>query len=426
MEAPRAHVIGRTLTAAAGGLDGRFWRLWSASAASNLSDGILSIAIPLLAISLTTSPVLVAGVTIASRLPWLLFALVAGALADRLDRRVTMAAVQLGRVLLLGGLALAVVLGAASIALLYAVVFLLGVLETLFDTTAQAMLPNVVGRERLTTANGRLQAVELTMNQFVGPPLGGFLVALAVAAAIGTTAVAYFGAALTILSVTGSFRAVRQGPAVSIVAEIRDGLSYLFGHQLLRTLAIVIGVVNLANGAFWAIFVLYAVAPGPMGLSEVGFGLVLTAAAVGSVGGTFLAPVAERRLGKANVLAVAVIALAGAYAVIAVAPQPIVVAAVLAIAHGVLTVFNVAYISFRQRVVPDRLRGRVIASFRVVSFGTLPLGALLGGVIGEAAGLPVVFVAAAVFVIAVLPARLLITDARMDAAERAFDGSGTP
>src|SRR4051794_16696174 len=148
----------RALAAAGGGLGRGFWTLLSASFLANLSDGIFQIALPLLAVSVTKEPGLVAGVTVASRLPWLVFALIAGALADRLDRRRTMVLVDAVRVVLIGTLTVAVVVNQVSIALLYVVAFVLGCLETMFDTAASSMLPNVVGKSRVVAANSRLNA----------------------------------------------------------------------------------------------------------------------------------------------------------------------------------------------------------------------------------------------------------------------------
>ena len=204
-----------------GGLGDGFWRLWSAAGIANLSDGIFWIAAPLLAVALTDSPALVAGVQIASRLPWLLFALVAGALADRLDRRRTMILVDVARVGLIAGLAIAALAGVASIWLLYVVAFALGILETLFDTAAQSILPSVVPRDRLAPANSRLLTVEFSMNQFIGPPIGGLLAAFALAAAFGTAAAGYLGAAILLVGLRGSFRASQSGPRTRIHEEIR-------------------------------------------------------------------------------------------------------------------------------------------------------------------------------------------------------------
>jgi MFS family permease len=386
---------------------------------SNLSDGMFWVALPLLAVSLTDSPALVAGVVVASRLPWLVFALVAGALADRLDRRRTMMLVDLGRVVLLGGLALAVVAGAASIWLVYVVAFLLGVLETLFDTAAQAILPNVVPRDRLTAANGRLLAAEFTMNQFVGPPLGGFLAAIGLGFAFGSMAAGYLAAGLLIAGLVGSFRPQRTGPPTRITHEIRDGVAYLAHHRLLRVLAIVIALLNFAQGAVWAILVLYVVAPGPMGLSEVGYGLLLTSSAVGTIAGTTVAGTIERRLGKPNLFVASVVVLAAGNVALASSTNPFVVGGVLAIGGIFHGAFNVAYQSLRQRIVPDRILGRLVATFRMLGWGALPLGALLGGVVGEAFGLTAVFWAAAAMSLVLLPARLLITDSRIADAEAA-------
>ncbi len=393
---------------------------------SNLGDGIFWIALPLLAVSLTDSPALVAGVTIASRLPWLLFALVAGALADRLDRRRTMILVQLGRVALLGGFAAAILAGQATIWLLYAVGFLLGVLETIFDTAAQAIVPNLVARDRLESANGRLLAAEFTMNQFVGPPVGGLLAAAGLATAFGAAAAGFLGGALLLAGLAGTFRPERSGPPTRMHSEIREGIAFLAGHRLLRTLAIVIALLNLAQGAVFSLLVLYAVAPGPMGLSEFGFGLLLGVNAVGSVTGTLVAQRVERALGKPNLLLVCVLALAAGNIALALTTNPFVIGATYAIGGVFLGSFNVAYQSLRQRLAPDRILGRVVATFRMLGWGALSLGAAIGGLLGEAFGLTAVFWSAAVVTLLLAPARVLVTTARIsDAEAAALDGRGS-
>jgi MFS family permease len=403
----------------AGELGTPFWWLWSAALVSNLADGVFQIALPLLAITLTDSPALVAGVAIAYRLPWLLFALVAGAVADRLDRRRTMLFVQVGRTVLAAGLAVAVVEGAASIWLLYAVALALGVFETLFDTAAQSIVPNVVPRDRLESANGRLLAAEFTMNQFVGPPLGGLLAAMGIGLAFGSAAAGFLGAALLLGGLAGQFRPERTGPPTRIHEEIGEGIRFLAGHQFLRTLAIVIALLSLANGAVYALLVLHVVAPGPMGLSEVGFGLLLTANAVGTIAGTILAGHIERAIGKPNILLAGIVMLLAIDVALVVTTNALVIGAVMALGGLFFGAFNVVYQSLRQRVVPDRILGRVVASFRMVAWGALPLGALLGGLVGEAFGVIAVFLAAAVVTALLLPARLLITDRRIAEAEAA-------
>lgn len=410
-------VLAAARTRIGAGLGASFWRVWSAAVVSNLADGIFQVALPLLAISLTDSPALVAGVTIAHRLPWLGFALVAGALADRLDRRRTMLLVQVGRTVLATGLAIAVAAGGASIWLLYLVALALGVLETLFDTAAQSIVPNVVARDRLEVANSRLLTAEFTMNQFVGPPVGGLLVAAGVGLAFGAAAAGFLGAALLLAGVAGTFRPVRVGPSVRIDRAIREGVRFLAGHRLLRTLALVIAVLNLAAGAVFALLVLYAVEPGPMGLSAVGFGLLLTTNAVGTIIGTSFAPAIERRIGRANILVAGIAMLALIDISLVVAPDPLIVGATMALGGLFFGAFNVTYQSLRQRLVPDRLLGRVVATFRMLGWGALPLGAAIGGLVGELVGLQAVFALAAVVTLLMLPARLLITDRRIAEAE---------
>lgn len=413
---------------AGGGLGRGFWTLFSASFLANLSDGIFSIALPLLAVSLTKEPGLVAGVAVASRLPWLVFALIAGALADRLDRRRTMILVDAGRVILLGGLTIAVLADAATIWLLYLVAFVLGCFETMFDTAASSMLPNVVGKDRVVAANSRLNAVELTMNQFVGPPIGGFLAAMGIASAFGTSAAGYLGALLCLVTLQGSFRAQRSGPPTSIRSEIRDGLHYLAHHRLLRTMAFVVGPMNLASTAVFAVLVLYVVAPGPLGLDPVGFGLLITSVAVGTVAGTLLATRIERWLGRAN-LFVACIASLLVFDLVWFVPNPLAIGVILAVSGTLGGAFNVVFGSIRQRIVPNHLLGRVMASFRLISWGSLPLGALLGGIIAQTFGVPAVFIGAAILHVCLLPSRLILTDefmAQVEAAASANADAGVP
>jgi MFS family permease len=408
----------RSLVAAIGaGLGRGFWTLFAASLLANLADGIFQIALPLLAASLTRDPGLVAGVTFASRLPWLVFALIAGALADRFDRRRTMVLVDAGRVVVLGGLTLAVLANVATIWVLFLAAFVLGCFETMFDTAASSMLPNVVGKDRVVAANSRLNAIELTMNSFVGPPIGGFLVAIGVATAFGTAAAGYLGALLCLVTLAGSFRPVRTGPPASIRSDIGAGLRYLFAHRLLRTLAFVVGPMNLASTAVFSVIVLYVVAPGPLGLDSVGFGLLITSIAVGTVVGTIFAGQYERILGRANLFVACILSLLVSDIVWLVVPRPIVIGIVLALSSTVGGAFNVVFGSIRQRIVPNHLLGRVMASFRVISWGSLPLGALLGGVLGQAFGLPAVFIGAAVIHAVLLLSRLVLTNEFMEGVE---------
>lgn len=399
------------------GLGRNYWTLWSASAASNLADGVFWTAFPLLAIRLTDSPALIAGVTVVGRLPWLVFVLVAGALADRLDRRRTMVAVQVLRTVVALGIGVAIATGTDTLAMLYVAAFVLGVGETLFDTAAQSVMPSLVDRDDLSKANGRLYAVELTMNQFVGPPLGGLLAGLAIVFAFAGSALAFAFAAVALVLLTGSFRPERADRTTSVVADIREGLRYLLRHRLLRTLALMVGVMNLASSAVFAIFVLYAVAPGPMGLDEVGFGILLTSMAIGSLVASLIVERVEKRLGRATILTLSVVLTAATLAVPGLTANPWLVGASFAVAGLGGVMWNVVTVSLRQRIVPDALLGRLNASYRLLAWGSQPIGAVLGGLIGQALGVQAVFLVAGAGTALLVLARTIVTDRAIADAE---------
>jgi MFS family permease len=402
-------------------LGANFYKALVASGFANLADGVLWVALPLLAVQLTRSPVLIAGVTVAARVPWLL-APVAGALADRLDRRQSMVRVNLVRTVLLGGLALAVAADLATLAMLYGVAVLLGLAETLFDTSAQSLLPAIVSRDDLTRANSRLFAVELVANTFVGPPLGGLLAAAGLGIALGLPAAAYLVGAGILALLVGSFRAVGAGPAGStrLRDDIAEGARFVWHHPVLRPLAIMLGMGNMAFTAFFSVFVLYVVAPGPMGLSEAGFGVLTATVGAGSLLGTWLAVPAERRLGRVRTLVVSVVLSTASLVVPVLTASPVLVGVSLAVSGVSVVLWNVITVSLRQRITPDRLLGRMNASYRLVGWGTMPLGALLGGVLAEALGLRGAFLAAAAIYFATLAGFRYVTEeaiARAEAAE---------
>ncbi|WP_433528105.1 MFS transporter [Micromonospora sp. CA-263727] len=399
-------------------LGGRYWRLWSASAVSNLADGIVKIALPLVAVGYTGSPVLVAGVVAAFSLPWLLFALPAGALVDRLDRRRVMLVANTLRAALFGAMALAVALDVGSIWLLYLVAFGAGVAETLYDTSAQSILPQLVAREALPRANGRLHAVELAANQFVGPPLAGLLVAAGTAVALAGPAGLWAVAVAVLLLVGGRFRIERAGRS-TLRADIAEGLRFLWRHRLLRTLATMVGVSNFITNAVFAVLVLYAVGPGSaIGLTEPGYGIFLTTIAAGIVLGSLVAGWIERRLGRARALGVSVVAMAVVVGAPAVSTNPFVLGAVFFGGGILLAAWNVITISLRQRITPDRLLGRVNSSYRLLAWGSMPVGAVVGGLLAELFGLRAVFAIMGGLALTLLLGMLRVTDAAIEAAER--------
>lgn len=399
-------------------LGSRYWTLWASSGLSNLADGIVKVALPLVAVQLTRSPVLIAGLTVALTIPWLLFALPAGALADRLDRRRAMLGANIARVAALGMLALAVVFHVETIWILYAVAFGIGVAETIYDTAAQSILPQVVPRDRLSAANRRLYAVELTANEFIGPPLAGVLVTLGTAVAFGCPMALWTAAVLALLLVRGRFR-VDRDRRTTLRADVAEGLRFLLRHRILRTLAIMVGVSNFSTNAAFAVLVLYAVGPSSaMGLSARSFGLLLTGVAAGSLAGSFIAAWVERRLGRARALTLTILGTTALVATPAMTTNPFVIGAAFLLGGVGVMIWNVIAVSLRQRITPDRLLGRVNSGHRLVAWGAIPLGAATGGLIAQHIGVTAVFMLMAPVTFAQLIGMRVLTEKNMLDAER--------
>jgi MFS family permease len=400
----------------------KFSRLVAASGASNLADGVLQTVMPLVALSVTRDPSSFATVTLVGRLPWLLVALPAGALADRLDRRETMLRVNVVRVLLIGGLAVVVAADRQELWMLYVVAFALGVGETFYDTSAQSIVPSLVPDVRhLERANSRLYAVELTANQFVGPALGGLIAGLALTGGLTASAAAYLLAALALVTIAGRYRPAAPGERRRLRSDIAEGVRYLAHHPLLRALAICVGVSNLASTAMFAVFPLYAIDPGPMGLGGLGFGLLLASLAAGSVLGSFLvAPIVDR-LGQRRALLFAMAGQLILMIVPAITTNALLVSAAFVTSGAIVIGWNVITVSLRQRIVPDHLLGRVNSGYRLLAWGTMPIGAALGGAVAERWGLPTTFWVCAAISAACLPIIWSqVTTARLTAAEPQF------
>jgi MFS family permease len=404
-----------------GGLPANFWRLWTSSAAANLADGIVMVSVPLIAVQLTRSPAEVAGVSVAAGIPAVAVGLIAGGLADRLDRRWTMLAVQLLRFVVIGAVALLALAGVLSIPILYVAAFLIGTGEAFFDTNAQAIIPALVGRERLVTANGRLYAAEMLMNSFVGPPVGGLLIAISVPLALTASAIGFATAAVGLLLISGAFRAERSGPTRRLHVDIGEGITYLARHPLLRTLTTMVAMGRLGSAGFFALLALYAVAPGPMGLNQPGYGLLLVGFGVGSLIGSVIAAQLVRLIGRAQVLALAQLLFGIALGIPVLTASPILVGAGFFVGGIAVMAWNITNVSLRQSLLPSRLMGRVHATHRTLANLAQVVGALAAGLIADAFGLRAAFAVGAAVVIVSVAGRLVVTEDRIRAAERAAD-----
>jgi predicted MFS family arabinose efflux permease len=401
--------------------------LLAAGAVSSLGDGVTLAAAPLLAASVTRDPRAIAAVGVAWSLPWLLFALVSGAVADRADRRRLMVAADLVRVVSLAVLTAAVLGGRASIPALVALFFVNAAAETVFDTAWQSTLPMVVERDDLPRANGWLQTIEFAGNGLLGPALGGVLFAAAAAAPFAVDAASFGVSALLLVTLPGRFRAA--GPAAgpdgpdrrpTLRADIAEGVRWLLGHRVLRTICWVLAIENIVEMAGFAMLVLLA--QDVLGLDARGYGLLLACLAVGGVAGGTVAARLHRRLGDQGSVVGSTLLMSAAWALLAATGLPVVAGAGVAL-YGLAAVWwNVVTVSFRQAVVPERLQGRVNSAYRLVSWGTLSAGAAAGGVVVAQLGLRALYTAAAVVLLALAALAWRLLDAGSFAAARSAAG----
>jgi MFS family permease len=287
-----------------------------------------------------------------------------------------------------------------SLAVLYAAVFAMGVLETLFDTAAMSIIPSVVPSDQLERANGRLFAAQIAANSFAGPALGGLLFAAAVWVPFGVDAATFVTSAVLLVTVAGRFRPERTIPT-SIMTDVRAGMAFVWRERIIRTFAIGAGVLNFGFTAAAAIFVLHA--QDNLGLSEVGFGILLASAAAGGVLGAQAAPRVISGVGRYRSLIAAVLVMSAGLVVMGVTSSPWIAAAGFAMLAFFEEVWNVVSVTYRHLRTPDEMLGRVMSSFRVIAYGTFPLGALAGGFIAQVGGLRIAFYVGAAVMVSLLP-----------------------
>jgi MFS family permease len=395
-----------------------FGRLVVSSGTSNLADGIAKIALPLVAVGYTRSPALVAGLELVRTMPWLIGALPVGALVDRLDRRVTMVVANIVRAALVALVTGFILAGHGSIWLLYVVALGSGVAEVFYDTAAQSFVPSIVGRADLDRANGRLFAVELGAQEFIGPPVAGVLVATSAAIAFGASAGLWVIAIIALISLRGRFRPARARGSSTLRAEVREGLAFLMSRPLLRTMALMVGMSNLASSAVFAVLVIYAVGPdSALGLTEPQFGLLFATLAAGALVGGLIAERVQRAIGRANTLTLSVVGFSS-YIITLAATANIPAIATTAFVSGMtVMMWNVTTVSFRQRLTPDHLLGRLNSAYRLVAWGTRPLGAAIGGALGQTLCIRAVFIAMSLLAVAVLIPNRTITESALTAAD---------
>lgn len=388
-------------------------KLIGASALTNLGDGIIQLALPLVALSQTREPIALAGVTAAMKAPWLMFVLVSGVIADRVDKRALLNATDSIRAVVCTSLALAVALDVQVLAATYLAALLLGTCETLRDTSAQALTPSVVPEENLTRANSRLYGTELVANQFVGPPLAGLLFTIGLAVGPAAAAIC-FAAAAFIVSSPRKLHQVRWKSVRRVItvrrSELLVGVRAVLGDRSLRVLAVVTGLFNGAQAATYAVLPLHAISPGPMKLTAPGYSLLLLAAAAGSLAGSFLAPHLERRWGRGITLLVgtgfAALEPLGIY----LTTNPVAVAVFFVVGAVFAVSWNVVVVTIRQQAVRSDVLGRTTAAYRLIAWGPIPIFAVAAGVAAEMIGIRTIFLLSTVIVLCLIVPQSLLVD----------------
>jgi len=394
------------------GVDRRFAALWGSTAASSLGTGLLTIAAPLLVATWSTDPLVVASAFAVAWLPWLLFALPGGVLVDRVDRRRLLVVLDVVRAAALMALAAAVVGGAGQrvgTAVLFAVLFVVNGAEVVSRTAGQSVVPDVVGAMPLERANGWLFGTAVLMNGVLAAPLAGFLFALAAGAPFGVAAAAMVGGAVLLAALPGTYRAVRPpraaggpGPVRTVLGEVGEAFAWLARQRVLRTMALLIGLLNLTFTAALALLVL--VAQQRLGLGPVGYGVLVSCMAVGGIAG---AAVGDRVIAWATptwTVRTGLLVEAGMHLALAWSTSAVVVAVAL-VAFGVHgSLWGIVGTTLRQRLTPPAMLGRVGSATLFVSAGGNCVGALLGGVLAQAAGLTAPYWAGFVLALAVTAA----------------------
>ena len=396
-----------------------FWRLVASSGLSNLADGVFKMALPLVAIVYTRSPVLVAGLEFVRMLPWLAGALPVGALTDRIDRRRSMLWANGARSAVVTTLGVAIAAGSGSIWLLYGAAVSIGIAEVFYDTAAQSMLPSIVSRSDLDRANGRLFAVELGAQELIGPLVAGLILAVSASAAFFAPGAAWILAVGALVLVRGVFRpAVGSASRGSIRSDVAEGLGFIRRDRVLRTMAVVSALATVALGAAFSVLVLFVVGEdSPMGLSNRHYVLVFAAMAAGGVVGGAVTDRIVRQLGRSTAISLAVVGLAVAVASPALTTNLVAIVATQFVGGVGNMQWNIIAVSYRQRATPDALLGRVNSFYRLVSWGARPVGAFLGGLIGATMGIRAVYAIMGLLMAALLVPTSVFTEEALGAAD---------
>jgi len=358
----------------------RYWMQFSASAVSNLGDGMNAAALPLLAIMLTDDARLISAVTFSAMVPWLVLSLPAGVFIDRWNRSRVMVVANVTRAVVYLGIALGIASDTLGIWGLFPLLLVIGVCEVFFDMSSQAFLPSLVEADQLQRANGLLYAVEVMLNSFVGLPLGAWLFVIASGVPFGVNGASFALAAFIVARLSRHPPAMttsEHAPRASFKADFTNGITWLWRHRQLRTLALMLGVTNGALTMSESIFVKFAFEY--LDVGPRGYGLLLAVVSGGAMVGGLVGDRIASRLGATGAIIISYAIFASTDFVRALFPNIIVVVVMSVTMALAGTVWNVVTVSYRQRIIPPDLFGRVNSAYRFIGTGSIAIGALIGG-----------------------------------------------
>ncbi len=373
-----------------------FLKLWTGQTISVFGSQFTNLAVPLIAaMILKASPAQMGVLSAVVTAPFLLIGLFAGAWVDRWRRRPVLITGDVGRAIVLMVIPAAHLAGILNMPLLYAVGFLTGVMTVFFDVAYQAYLPSLVSRAQLVEGNSKLEASR-SIAHVAGPGLAGVVVQIISAPmAILLDAVSFLVSGLFI----GLIRRPEPEPEAArapLLAEVREGLAVVFGNPMLRAIAGCTGTSNFFASGAGALYILFATRE--LAMKPAAIGVVFSLGSVGALVGVLLAPALAQRLGIGRVIMAAALLPGLGLVPVVLATQamavPLLTLGALVTSFGIL-LYNINQVSLRQAITPHRLQGRMNATMRFLVWGTMPLGALAGGALGQVLGMrPTIAVAA--------------------------------
>jgi len=364
-----------------------FSRIWSASLITNLVDGVLRLAAPLLAVSLTEDPILIGALTALGLLPWLFFAIPIGAIVDRVDRRKALVLGNSLRAAIALFIAFAVSQGFINIWLLLISVFFFGICEVLVDTTSQAVLPQILDKSNYERGNSRLQISEVIVSQFAGAPLSGLLYAVSIALPFffSTTGFILAGLLILLFPFEREINARKEGEVgqakLGLKGDIKFALNYLFQDKQIFSIVVIttlLGFFYSLSNAIAPLFILKE-----LKVSPALFGVVLAIQGVGALAGSIAAPMVSKYLGRGKALAINVFFASLLVIFIGLSPNAYFFVAVSVLIGFTISVWNILLMSLYQSLIPPELYGRIHGARRTIVWGLMPIGAIIGGVIAR-------------------------------------------